>query len=117
MSTSIAYLTIMIDPSLFFFLKTYLQSMNVRIEEWRVKRRDIEEWMKHRQLPQDLQERVLQFNQYKWLATRGVNEEFILHSLPLDLRRDIQRHLCLGLVRRVSTAFHSHIPSTFSSLQ
>ncbi|KAH7681030.1 cyclic nucleotide gated channel protein [Dioscorea alata] len=81
--------------------QTYLQSMNVRIEEWRVKRRDIEEWMKHRQLPQDLQERVLQFNQYKWLATRGVNEEFILDSLPLDLRRAIQRHLCLGLVRRV----------------
>lgn len=40
--------------------------------------------------------------QYKWLATRGVEEETILHSLPSDLRRDIQRHLCLDLVRRVS---------------
>lgn len=116
MPTSITYLTIMIlipSPAFFFFgdFKTYLQSMNVRIEEWRVKRRDIEEWMKHRQLPQDLQDRVLQFNQYKWLATRGVNEEFILHSLPLDLRRAIQRHLCLGLVRRVSTTFRFYIPS------
>lgn len=42
------------------------------------------------------------FVQYKWLATRGVDEETILHSLPADLRRDIQRHLCLDLVRRVS---------------
>lgn len=74
----------------------------MRLEEWRLKRRDTEEWMRHRQLPQDLQERVRRFVQYKWLATRGVDEESILHALPSDLRRDIQRHLCLDLVRRVS---------------
>nr|DAD30978.1 TPA_asm: hypothetical protein HUJ06_009829 [Nelumbo nucifera] len=82
-------------------MQTYLASMTVRIEEWRVKRRDTEEWMRHRQLPLELQERVRRFDQYKWLATRGVDEESILHSLPLDLRREIQRHLCLALVRRV----------------
>ncbi|KAL9454898.1 hypothetical protein AB3S75_010328 [Citrus x aurantiifolia] len=82
-------------------MQTYFQSMSVRIEEWRIKRRDTEEWMRHRQLPPDLQERVHQFVQYKWLATRGVNEESILRSLPVDLRREIQRHLCIALVRRV----------------
>ena len=58
--------------------------------------------MRHRQLPPDLQDRVRRFVQYKWIATRGVDEEEILRSLPLDLRRQIQRHLCLALVRRVS---------------
>uniref|UniRef100_A0A7N0TNG6 Cyclic nucleotide-binding domain-containing protein n=1 Tax=Kalanchoe fedtschenkoi TaxID=63787 RepID=A0A7N0TNG6_KALFE len=82
-------------------MQTYLQSMTVKLEEWRVKRRDTEEWMRHRHLPPELQERVRRFVQYQWLATRGVNEESILQSLPLDLRREIQRHLCLGLVRRV----------------
>ncbi|XP_042439081.1 cyclic nucleotide-gated ion channel 18-like isoform X1 [Zingiber officinale] len=82
-------------------MQTYLQSITVRLEEWRVKRRDIEEWMRHRQLPPDLQDRVRRFVQYKWLATRGVDEESILRSLPLDIRREIQRHLCLALVRRV----------------
>ncbi|XP_010550110.1 PREDICTED: cyclic nucleotide-gated ion channel 18 [Tarenaya hassleriana] len=82
-------------------MQTSLQSMSVRVEEWRVKRRDTEEWMRHRQLPPDLQERVRRFVQYKWLATRGVDEESILQSLPTDLRREIQRHLCLALVRRV----------------
>ncbi|XP_057958280.1 probable cyclic nucleotide-gated ion channel 14 isoform X1 [Malania oleifera] len=82
-------------------MQTYLQSITVRLEEWRLKRRDTEEWMKHRQLPQDLRERVRRFVQYKWLATRGVDEESILCALPPDLRRDIQRHLCLDLVRRV----------------
>jgi cyclic nucleotide gated channel, plant len=88
-------------PSSLLLLQTYLQSMTVRLEEWRVKRRDVEEWMRHRQLPTELQERVRRFFQYKWLATRGVDEESILQSLPLDLRREIQRHLCLALVRRV----------------
>ncbi|EEF46814.1 Cyclic nucleotide-gated ion channel, putative [Ricinus communis] len=81
--------------------QTYLQSITVRLEEWRLKRRDTEEWMRHRQLPQNLRERVRRFVQYKWLATRGVDEETILRALPKDLRRVIQRHLCLDLVRRV----------------
>ncbi|ERN05914.1 hypothetical protein AMTR_s00006p00268380 [Amborella trichopoda] len=84
-----------------FILLTFLQSTTMRLEEWRVKRRDTEEWMRHRQLPQELQERVRRFVQYKWMATRGVDEESVLRSLPLDLRRDIQSHLCLDLVRRV----------------
>jgi len=75
--------------------------MTVRLEEWRIRKRDTEEWMRHRQLPPHLQERVRRFVQYKWLATRGVNEEAILLSLPLDIRREIQHHLCLSLVRRV----------------
>ncbi|TMW92660.1 hypothetical protein EJD97_012737 [Solanum chilense] len=82
-------------------MQSYLQSMTARLEQWRIKRRDTEEWMRHRQLPEDLQDRVRRFVQYKWLATRGVEEEEILLSLPLDLRRQIQRHLCLALVRRV----------------
>ncbi|GJT69932.1 heat shock cognate 70 kDa protein 2 [Tanacetum coccineum] len=57
-------------------MQTYLQSTTARLEEWR-------------------------FVQYKWLATRGVDEEHILRALPLDLRRQIQRHLCLALVKRV----------------
>lgn len=85
-------------------MQTYLQSLTVRLEEWRLKRRDTEEWMRHRQLPQDLRERVRRFVQYKWLATRGVDEESILQALPTDLRRDIQRHLCLDLVRRVRSS-------------
>ncbi|GAV72563.1 cNMP_binding domain-containing protein/Ion_trans domain-containing protein, partial [Cephalotus follicularis] len=82
-------------------MQTSLQSLTLRREEWRVKRRDTEEWMRHRQLPPDLQERVHRFVQHKWLATRGVDEDDILRSLPMDLRREIQRHLCLALVRRV----------------
>lgn len=90
--------------------------MTVRIEEWRVKRRDTEEWMRHRQLPENLQERVLRFVQYKWLATRGVDEDTILKSLPLDLRREIQRHLCISLVRRVCISSYLILIFTIGAL-
>ncbi|GMI81863.1 cyclic nucleotide-gated channel 15 [Hibiscus trionum] len=82
-------------------MQTYLQSTTVRLEEWRIKRTDTEQWMRHRQLPPELRQSVRKYDQYKWLATRGVDEEALLEGLPLDLRRDIKRHLCLDLVRRV----------------
>ncbi|XVE97461.1 hypothetical protein REPUB_Repub03eG0021700 [Reevesia pubescens] len=82
-------------------MQTYLQSLTIRLEEMRIKRRDSEQWMHHRMLPQDLRERVRCYDQYKWLETRGVDEENLVQSLPKDLRRDIKRHLCLALVRRV----------------
>ncbi|KAL2464349.1 putative cyclic nucleotide-gated ion channel 5 [Forsythia ovata] len=82
-------------------MQTYLQSLTIRLEEMRVKRRDSEQWMHHRLLPQELRERVRRYDQYKWLETRGVDEESLVQSLPKDLRRDIKRHLCLALVKRV----------------
>lgn len=82
-------------------MQTYLQSLGVRLEEWRVKQSDTEEWMQHRQLPLELRERVRRFNQYKWVTTRGVDEETILQGLPKDIRRDIKGHLCLKLILQV----------------
>lgn len=83
-------------------MQTHLQSATLRLEEWRVKRTDAEEWMHHRQLPHELKDRVRRYHLHKWVTTRGVDEEAIVRGLPLDLRRDIKRHLCLGLVRRVA---------------
>ncbi|XP_024541742.1 protein CNGC15b [Selaginella moellendorffii] len=82
-------------------MQTYLASITVRLEEMRLKRRDSEQWMRHRQLPPVLRDRVRRYDQYKWVTTRGVDEEMLVQTLPLDLRRDIKRHLCLDLVRQV----------------
>ncbi|KAG0486858.1 hypothetical protein HPP92_008953 [Vanilla planifolia] len=82
-------------------MQTYLQSTTVRIEEMRVKRRDSEQWMAHRLLPESLRDRIRRHEQYRWQETRGVDEESLLQNLPKDLRRDIKRHLCLALLQRV----------------
>ncbi|KAA8540020.1 hypothetical protein F0562_026712 [Nyssa sinensis] len=82
-------------------MQTYLQSTTVRLEEMRVKRRDAEQWLSHRLLPENLRERIRRYEQYKWQETRGVDEETLIRNLPKDLRRDIKRHLCLALLMRV----------------
>lgn len=85
-----------------FVPQTYLQSTTLRLEEMRVKRRDAEQWMSHRLLPDSLRARIRRYEQYKWQETRGVDEENLVRNLPKDLRRDINRHLCLDLLKRVS---------------
>ncbi|XP_044505270.1 protein CNGC15c-like isoform X2 [Mangifera indica] len=82
-------------------MQTYLQSITVRLEEWRIKRTDTEQWMHHRQLSPELKQSIRKYNQYKWIATGGVDEEALLKGLPLDLRRSIKCHLCLDLIRQV----------------
>ncbi|KAJ8440659.1 hypothetical protein Cgig2_031076 [Carnegiea gigantea] len=49
----------------------------------------------------NLRKRIRRYEQYKWQKTKGVDEENVFHDLPKDLRRDIKRHLCLALLRRV----------------
>lgn len=82
-------------------MQKYLQSITVRVEEMRVKRRDAELWMSHRMLPEDLKGRVRRYEQYKWQENRGVDEESLIQNLPKDVRRDIKRHLCLSLLMKV----------------
>jgi hypothetical protein len=92
-------------------LQTYLQSASVRIEEMRMKRRDTEQWMAHRLLPENLKDRIMRHEQYRWQETRGVDEEGLLTNLPKDLRREIKRHLCLSLLMKVLKLL-SHLLST-----
>ncbi|XP_010522922.1 PREDICTED: putative cyclic nucleotide-gated ion channel 13 [Tarenaya hassleriana] len=82
-------------------MQKYLESTTVREEEMRVRKRDAEQWMSHRLLPEDLRKRVRKYEQYKWQETRGVEEETLLRNLPKDLKRDIKRHLCLDLLKKV----------------
>jgi cyclic nucleotide gated channel len=82
-------------------MQKYLESTTVRVEEMRVKRRDAERWMSHRMLPDNLKQRIRSYEQYKWQENRGVEEETLIRTLPKDLRRDIKRHLCLALVKKV----------------
>ncbi|XP_009783793.1 cyclic nucleotide-gated ion channel 1-like [Nicotiana sylvestris] len=82
-------------------MQEYLQSITVRVEGMRLRRRDAEQWMSHRMLPDNLRERIRRYEQYKWQQTRGVDEDYLICNLPKDLRRDVKRHLCWSLLKRV----------------
>ncbi|CAN6229771.1 unnamed protein product [Urochloa humidicola] len=100
-SIAICVLGLILFALLIGNMQSYLQSVAIRLEEMRVKKRDAEQWMHHRSLPPDIRHRVRRYERYRWLKTRGVDEESLVQTLPKDLRRDIKRHLCLGLVKRV----------------
>ncbi|KAK4738905.1 hypothetical protein R3W88_002602 [Solanum pinnatisectum] len=82
-------------------MQEYLQSITVRVEGMRLRRRDAEQWMSHRMLPDNLRERIRRYEQYKWQETRGVDEDYLISNLPKDLKRDVKRHLCWSLLKRV----------------
>lgn len=74
-------------------IQNFLQALGKRRLEMSLRQRDVEQWMSHRRLADDLRRRVRQAERYNWAATRGVNEEILMENLPEDLQRDIRRHL------------------------
>ncbi|KAF5730264.1 cyclic nucleotide-gated ion channel 20 chloroplastic [Tripterygium wilfordii] len=74
-------------------MQNFLQSLGRRRLEMSLRRRDVEQWMRHRRLPLQLRRQVFEAERYNWAATRGVNEEMLLENLPEDLQKDIRRHL------------------------
>ncbi|CAI8593376.1 unnamed protein product [Vicia faba] len=74
-------------------IQNFLQALGRRRLEMQLRGRDVEQWMSHRRLPEDLKRRVRQAERYSWAATRGVPEKMVLENLPEDLVTDIRRHL------------------------
>lgn len=87
-------------------LQVFLQSITSKKSEMQLHNRDLEWWMRRRLLPHRLRVRVRQQERCRWAATRGIDEESILANLPEGLRRDIKRHLCLDLLRKVPLFEH-----------
>ncbi|KAK6128212.1 hypothetical protein DH2020_038046 [Rehmannia glutinosa] len=79
--------------SLFWGFQNFLQALGRRRLEMSLRRRDVEQWMSHRRLPEELRRQVRDSERFNWAATRGVNEEMLMENLPEDLQREIRRHL------------------------
>ncbi|XP_047082624.1 probable cyclic nucleotide-gated ion channel 20, chloroplastic [Lolium rigidum] len=73
-------------------MQNFLQALGSRKLEMQLRRRDVEKWMSHRRLPEELRRRVRHAERFTWAATQGVNEEELLSNLPEDIQRDIRRH-------------------------
>ncbi|KAL3724910.1 hypothetical protein ACJRO7_029994 [Eucalyptus globulus] len=91
-------------------MQNFLQALGRRRLEMSLRRRDVEQWMNHRHLPEQLRRRVREAERYHWAATRGVNEEMLLEDFPEDLQRDIRRHLFKFVKRvRIFAVMEDHI--------
>lgn len=67
-----------------------------------LRRRDVEWWMRRRQLPSGLRQRVRHFESQTWDNMVGEKEMKWIEELPDGLRRDIKRYLCHDLINKVT---------------
>lgn len=82
-------------------VQVFLHAVMARKRKMQLRCRDMEWWMRRRQLPSRLRQRVRQYEHQRWAAMRGEEEMEMIRDLPQGLRRDIKRHLCLDLIKQV----------------
>ncbi|GKV42536.1 hypothetical protein SLEP1_g49927 [Rubroshorea leprosula] len=87
-------------------IKVFLHAITSKKQGMQLKMRKIEWWMRKKNLPQELRQRVRNYQQQKWASTRGVDESEMIRTLHEGLRRDIKYHLCFDLVRQVPLFQH-----------
>lgn len=87
-------------------IQVFLHSITAKKEAMKQRLKDLEYWMRRRQLPSRLRHRVRRYERHHWAATRGVDEADMVCGLPEGLRRDIKQHLSLDLVRQVPLFEH-----------
>ncbi|XP_017238042.1 cyclic nucleotide-gated ion channel 2 isoform X2 [Daucus carota subsp. sativus] len=82
-------------------IQVFLHAVMAKKRKMQIRIRDMEWWMKRRQLPSQLRNRVRHYERQKWSAMGGHDEMEVVKDLPEGLRRDIKRFLCLDLIRKV----------------
>lgn len=87
-------------------IQVFLHAVMAKKRKMQLRCRDMEWWMKRRQLPSQLRQRVRRYERHRWSAVGGDEEMDIIKDLPEGLRRDIKRFLCLDLIKQVPL-FHS----------
>lgn len=82
-------------------MKVFLHAVMAKKRNMQLRCRDMEWWMKRRQLPSPLRQRVRHFERQRWATMGGEDEMELVKDLPEGLRRDIKRFLCLDLIKKV----------------
>ncbi|KAK4280605.1 hypothetical protein QN277_012211 [Acacia crassicarpa] len=90
---SIIGMGLLLFPLLLGNILNIVQAPGRRRLEMSLRLRDVKQWMSHGHLPYDLRRRVIEAERHNWAATRGINVEMLLESLPDELQRDIRRYL------------------------
>ncbi|KAG5247381.1 cyclic nucleotide-gated ion channel [Salix suchowensis] len=87
-------------------IQVFLHAVMAKKRKMQLRCRDMEWWMRRRQLPSCLRQRVRHFEQQRWETMGGEDEMELIKDLPDGLRRDVKRYLCLDLIKKVPL-FHN----------
>ncbi|CAH9067739.1 unnamed protein product [Cuscuta europaea] len=100
-SISIVVWGLMLFTLLVGHIQVFLHLVMARKRKMQLRCRDLEWWMKRRQLPLKLRQRVHHFERQRWVTMGGEDEIESIKDLPEGIRRDIKRFLCLDLIKKV----------------
>ncbi|KAE8695764.1 Cyclic nucleotide-gated ion channel 2 [Hibiscus syriacus] len=81
-------------------IQVFLLAVMAKKRQLQLRCRDMEWWMKRRQLPSRLRQRVRRYERQRWATLGGEDEMELIKDLPEGLRRDIKRYLCLDLIKK-----------------
>ncbi|KAK4417618.1 Cyclic nucleotide-gated ion channel 2 [Sesamum alatum] len=87
-------------------IQVFLHAVMAKKRKMQLRCRDMEWWMRRRQLPSQLRQRVRRYERHRWAAMGGDDAMELIKDLPEGLRRDIKRFLCLDLIKKVAL-FHN----------
>lgn len=90
--------------------QVFLHAVMAKKKKMQHRFRDMEWWMKHRQLPTQLRQRVRRYERQRWAAVGGDDEMQLIKYFPQGLRRDIKRFICLNLIKKVSNETYNNVP-------
>lgn len=82
-------------------MKVFLHAVMAKKRKMQLRCRDMEWWMRRRQLPSRLRQRVRHYERQRWATMGGEDEMELIKDLPEGLRRGIKRYLCLDLIKKV----------------
>lgn len=60
------------------------------------------QYMKHRNLPEKLQDRIKMYYNYSWERSKGIDENMALESLPTQLKQDVMMFINKDIMVQVS---------------
>lgn len=75
------------------------------VQKLKIKERDLELWISRNNFDDDIRGQIMPNTQRVLEQNIDVDAQNPLPHLPIELRRDIKRHLCMPLLKKVSAFF------------
>ena len=82
-------------------VSSLVANLEATSEAHRTKMDTINDWMKYRRLPADIQTRVKAYYDYMWETRKGVDERTLLSDLPTYLRLELSEFVNKDIIQKV----------------
>eukprot|EP00002_Diphylleia_rotans_P027719 TRINITY_DN5567_c0_g2_i5.p1 TRINITY_DN5567_c0_g2~~TRINITY_DN5567_c0_g2_i5.p1 ORF type:complete len:1014 (+),score=197.73 TRINITY_DN5567_c0_g2_i5:27-3044(+) len=105
-----------IYATIFGNMATLIAQLDASATRYREKLDSLHEYMKYRNLPSYLRNRILNYYEVIWSRHKGIDESLILNELPSSLRSEIALYLNRELVENVPLFKGSNEPGFINSL-